>query len=118
MRPGRLRKSQDIARVYQHGESYANALLRLKVLRRGPDRAEPRAAIVTSAKVGKAVTRNRVRRRLREIIRLECEPAYAVDMVVTAKPAAADADFRALERAAVALFGRAGLRRALRANGE
>lgn len=53
--------------------------------------------VVTSRRVGNAVVRNRVRRRLREILR-ECLPRIAsgLRVVVVAKPAAAGAEFRGL----------------------
>lgn len=54
--------------------------------------------VVTSRRVGPAVTRNRVRRRLREIIRaarLEVTPGWQV--VTTAKPAASRASFSQLQ---------------------
>jgi len=53
--------------------------------------------VVTSRRVGNAVVRNRVRRRLREILR-ECLPRIAsgLRVVVVAKPAAAGAEFGGL----------------------
>ncbi len=47
-----------------------------------------------SKKVGKAVTRNRVRRRLREILRRLHLPA--ADLMVIARPEAAAADYTTL----------------------
>lgn len=71
-----------------------------------------RVGIVVSKKVGNAVTRNRVRRRLREALRaLLNEKTWSVtfqnrvscDLVVVTRPEAATADFwqlkAALERA-------------------
>ena len=79
-----------------------------------------RVGIVVSKKVGKAVVRNRVRRRLREALRqLVSEPFVAgathrglpsFDMVVIARPEAAQADFWKLRAALVRAFGRGGLR--------
>lgn len=58
---------------------------------------EPRFGIVTSKRVGNAVVRNRVRRRLREICRLH-RPELRPDamVVVVAKPAGAAATFQEL----------------------
>lgn len=79
-----------------------------------------RVGIVVSKKVGKAVVRNRVRRRLREALRqLVSEPFVAgamrrglpsFDMVVIARPEAAQADFWKLRAALVRAFDRGGLR--------
>lgn len=66
-----------------------------------------RVGIVVSGKVGNAVVRNRVRRRLREglraLLREGVKPAAchsgsaSFDLVVIARPSAAEADYRELE---------------------
>jgi ribonuclease P protein component len=59
-----------------------------------------RVGIVVSKKVGKAVRRNRVRRRLREALRaLLREPGWketAIDLLIVAKPEAVEADYQRL----------------------
>lgn len=75
--------------------------------------------IVVSRKVGKAVVRNRVRRRLREGIReLAGQPfnedAYdasrpSFDLLVIARPSAAEADYTDLKKSLVSAFTRAKL---------
>lgn len=57
----------------------------------------PRLGLSVSRKVGNAVTRNAVRRRLREVFH-SCisEIAGSLDLVVSARPAAADATFEEL----------------------
>ena len=65
--------------------------------------------IVVSKKVGKAVTRNRVRRRLREIVRrMHLPPA---DLIIVARPEAASADYHALARDLIRALDRSGLLR-------
>ncbi len=57
----------------------------------------PRLGLSVSKKVGVAVKRNAVRRRLREIFRsVAPDLPGGVDVVVSARAAAADADFEAL----------------------
>ncbi len=58
----------------------------------------PRLGLSVSRKVGNAVTRNAVRRRLKEVF-YSALPAMPgnVDLVVSARPAAAEADFRELD---------------------
>ena len=72
----------------------------------------PRLGLSVSRKVGKAVTRNAVRRRLREIFySTPAEIPGAWDLVVSARPAAAEASLRELrEEFATALrkLGKAG----------
>lgn len=67
-----------------------------------------RYGFVTSKRLGKAVVRNKVRRRLREIVRnLPALPGW--DVVLAARVPAAAADFRPLREAVVRLFSRAGI---------
>lgn len=69
---------------------------------------EVRVGIVVSRKVGKAVVRNRVRRRLRaglqELLTLPLASAASLgsrpslDLLVIARPSAAEADYQQLKR--------------------
>ncbi len=70
--------------VYHSGKSVRGALVSLKFSRRDPRRSY-RVAVVVSRKVSKsAVTRNRIRRRIYEVIR-QADPAIApgTDLVFT-----------------------------------
>lgn len=93
----RLTRSADFARVRTEGRATRGALLLLGVLEPG-ETAAFRAGFVTSKRVGAAVVRNRVRRRLREIVRKH-QPAIrsGIWLVVIARPAAARASHSALE---------------------
>jgi len=79
--------------VRSEGRSVQGRLLRLSVAR-CPAGGATRFGLVTSRRVGEAVSRNRVRRRLREICRLHrglLSQGWLI--VVLAKPAAARASF-------------------------
>lgn len=63
----------------------------------GPGQAaHARVGLTVSRKVGNAVTRNRVKRWLREALRALTLPSFAVDMVVVARPQAASAGLSTL----------------------
>ncbi len=87
---------------------HANGYL---VLYARPNRtATNRVGITTGKKLGKAVVRNRVRRRLREIYRLnEHKFSPGWDIVVVARSRAIDADFGKLTAAYLSLAEKAGV---------
>ena len=109
----RLKLSRDFARVRAEGRTVRGGLLMLGVL---PVEEEVafRVGLVTSKRIGGAVVRNRVRRRLREIVRRH---QHALPqghwLVVIARPAAAQADFATLEQEWLRLAQRAELFRAM-----
>ena len=87
---------------------YANGLL---VLYARPNRsATNRVGITAGKKLGHAVVRNRVRRRLREVYRLnEDRFAPGWDIVVVARSRCVDASFRKLTHAYLSLAKKAGV---------
>jgi ribonuclease P protein component len=75
------------------------------VVRAANDRPGPRFGLAVSRKVGNAVVRNRVKRWIREVLRVDGRGLGGHDVVVIARPAAADAGLDALRgelRAALA----------------
>ena len=66
----RLAQSFEFACVKQKGRSWPGRYLVMGVYRSGAEKAA-RIGLITSRRVGNAVLRNRVRRRLREIVRVE-----------------------------------------------
>lgn len=83
----------------------------LLILRAAPnDLGRTRLGIVCGRRVGNAVTRNRVKRRLREILR-SLVLVEGWDVVVIARPGSAAATFGALKRAVTDLTRRGRLHR-------
>ncbi len=101
-----LTRSEEYDRVYHQNTSWPSRLL---VLRAAPNDLEiSRYGFSISKRVGTAVVRNRVRRRLREIMRLApVKPGW--DLVLIARPAAASARFDELEKSVAGLLSRAKL---------
>ena len=84
-------------RLYNKGDSCANRYLVVYCRRNGTKRN--RIGLTVGAKLGHAVERNRLRRRLREIYRLhEAQFARGYDIVVVARTRAIGADYAALEQ--------------------
>ncbi|MEP6602824.1 MAG: ribonuclease P protein component [Spartobacteria bacterium] len=93
----RLIYTADFARVRDEGRKVRGPLLSLAVLATGKGE-KMRVGFITSKRIGGAVVRNRVRRRLRDIVRRhQHEIVDGHWLVVIAGPAAARASYADLE---------------------
>jgi ribonuclease P protein component len=105
----RLKLNREFSQVRREGHSIRGTLLTLGVLRVEQEKAF-RVGFVTSRRIGGAVMRNRVRRKLREIVRRrQHELLPGVWFVVIAQPASAAADWATLENEWRKLARRAGI---------
>lgn len=105
----RLTHTTEFKRVREEGGVTRGDLLSLGVLRMTAGE-RTRSGFVTSRRVGGAVVRNRVRRRLREIARRHQHKVISgAWIVVVARPRAASATFRALEHEWLRLAKRASI---------
>src|SRR3954462_7548072 len=83
-----IRSAADFQQIQSQSRSRAHPLLLMRYRRNGLDRT--RYGISTSRKVGSAVVRNGIRRRLRTVLRAvsaAIEPGF--DILLVARPAAA-----------------------------
>lgn len=92
--------------VYDKGKSWTGKEIVLRALLNGLDIS--RFGFVVSRRVGKAVVRNLIKRRLREITRQSpVQPGW--DIILIARIPAAKVDYNSLEKSVTKLLARAGL---------
>lgn len=95
-------KNHEFRRLYARGESRVSPWLALYAKKRS--KGPRRLGITVSTKAGKAVTRNRVRRRLKEAFRLNEERFVPhADIIIVARVRAAGATWAQLEKSLLSL---------------
>lgn len=93
----RLTDSSEFERVYRRGVAYRGRLLSVHAFPNGL--GSVRLGLSVSKKVGNAVVRNRVRRRIKELFRASiAEVSPGLDVVVSARPGAGEADSEDLRK--------------------
>jgi ribonuclease P protein component len=103
-----LSRPRDFATLQGAGTVRSHSLLTCRFLRTDLDTT--RIGLSTGRKLGGAVIRNRVRRRLREALRVMApsfQPGW--DVLIIARPAAVEADHEALVEALRRLLKRGGV---------
>ena len=103
-----LKKNYEFRLVYNRGQSIGTKLLVVHTRRNRY--GKNRVGITVSNKLGGAVVRNRVRRRLREIYRLnEDRLSPGWDIVVVARSSTVGAEYNAMEAAFLYACGKLGV---------
>ena len=104
----RLRRNSDFQQVRRLGKSYASPIMVLAFLRNELDYS--RFGFVVSKRLGKAFRRNKIKRRMRESIRLrmgEIKPGF--DLVLVARKQIGQATYTEISLSLEGLLKRADL---------
>ena len=104
----RVRDNRQFQEIRRHGKSYSNRLAVLCVLKNSLPYS--RFGFSVGGRIGNAVARNRVKRRMREAVRLHMtriQPGW--DCVLIARNPIRDAKYGEVDRACARLFRRASL---------
>lgn len=100
-----IKKNKEFRVVYQRGKSVANRNLVLYY--RKNQLTYSRIGITVSKKVGKSVVRNKVKRRLKEILREKGDQLpMGYDLVWIARISCSEADYHTLQKAVTHLVNR------------
>ena len=103
-----LKKNSEFRRLYAKGRSAVTPTLVVYARRSGS--GANRVGFTVTVKLGHAVVRNRVRRRLREIYRLhEAELRRGADLVIVARSRSVGATYRRLEQDFLSACAKLGL---------
>jgi ribonuclease P protein component len=106
LKKGHLTQPTQFDLVYKEGSTQTDRYLVLKIRRNQLEFT--RFGVSVSKRIGNAVVRNRVKRVLREILRLnDLKPGW--DIVVIARNAASGGVYNQLNKSAVNLLSRAGI---------
>ena len=99
----RLTGTKRFSQIHREAKSTANRLLVVRCLPNGLD--HPRFAFMVSKRVGNAVVRNKIKRRLREVLRVSrARPGW--DLVFIARRGIERADYHQLKRSTQNLLRR------------
>ncbi len=100
-----IKKDSEFRQVYKTGKSFANRLLVMYVVKNNLD--INRVGFSVSKKIGKAVVRNKVKRRMRESFRLysnEDNLKLGYDFVFIARMPISESDFISTQKSMMNLF--------------
>ena len=106
LRERRLKRPRDFAALRSEGRAWSGKLLVLVARRNSLEIS--RVGLSVGKRVGKAVVRNLVKRRLRDVVRrIDLQEGW--DVLLIARNGAGEADFHALDRSLRSLCRRARL---------
>ncbi len=105
----RLRKREDFNVVYRYGRSFANSQF-VVYWRKRSHRGSFRMGVSASSKLGGAVVRNRLRRMVKEIIRLNAVKLLEdTDLILIVRKPALSLPYKEMEGSILHVLRKAGL---------
>lgn len=100
----RIKKNEDFQKVFKHGKSMANRQFVIYMLDQ-PEEKEFRLGLSVSKKIGNAVTRNRVKRLIRQVFMEEKENLKTgIDYIVIARNPASEMNYHEVQSSLMHLF--------------
>lgn len=109
----RLRKNSDFTKVYKRGKAYWNKHFTVSIKKNGT--VKTRVGFSVSKKVGNAVERNKIKRKLREIIRLNRHSLEGgCDIVITPRKNTLEMEYKQIENSLMKLLSNIHKKRALK----
>lgn len=108
MKKYKIRKNSEFRAIYKKGKSFSDKLLVLYISRNNSD--FNRIGVSVSKKVGNSVTRNRIKRLIKEVYRHnEMNIKKGYDLIFIARNSAKGKSYNEIERSMINLFDKAGL---------
>jgi ribonuclease P protein component len=103
----RIKKNEDFQTVFKHGKSIANRQFVIYMLQK-PEEREFRIGLSVSKKIGNAVTRNRVKRLIRQVFLEEKHRIVSgSEFIIIARKPAADMNYHEVKSSLNHLFRKA-----------
>ncbi|MEK3806657.1 ribonuclease P protein component [Metabacillus sp. SLBN-84] len=100
----RIKKNEDFQKIFKQGKSMANRQFVIYMLNQ-PEEKEFRLGLSVSKKIGNAVTRNRVKRLVRQVFLEEKDSLKTgMDYIVIARKPASEMDYHEVKSSLLHLF--------------
>ncbi len=104
----RLKSNRDFRNVYDKGKSFANRYLVIFFVKNNLD--NNRVGVSVTKKLGNSVVRNKIRRRIKESYRLNCDKVrQGYDIVFLSRVNAKNTNYKEIESALLHLIKISGL---------
>lgn len=105
----KLKRDRDFKRIFEQGKYYEQDFIKLRVLKN--DLKISRFGFIVGLKISKKATaRNKIRRHLEEVVRLNLNKIkLGFDIIILANPAIIEKDYQTTEKTLIILFKKTGV---------